>query len=352
MSILDDLNRWEGIDPSGMRTLLTGFPEQIREAAEAATALTLPVGRKIENIVLAGLGGSAIGGDVVRSVVGDHLGVPFVVSRDYGLPGFAGDTTLAIASSYSGNTEETLSAYREARRLGAVIVCVTSGGKLAEMACNDEFPLVSIPPGWPPRAALGYSTMALLGCLCAFRFVAPMRPAMDETVQLLRRLEKKYGLAVPESDNPAKQVARLLHGRIGAIYAASGVLEGAAVRWRGQLEENAKNLAFHHLLPEMNHNELVGWEFPPSLLRQICVILLRDDEEHPQVRRRLDFTRGILEEKAATVHEVWSQGESRLARIFSVIYLGDFASLYLAALNEVDPTPVTVIELLKRRLAQ
>ena len=352
MSILDDLNRWERIDPSGMRILLTDFPAQMREAAEAAASLSLPVARRIENIVLAGLGGSAIGGDVIRSVAGDRLGVPFVVSRDYCLPGFAGSATLVIASSYSGNTEETLSAYREARRAGAAIVCVTSGGKLAEMAGNDQFPLVSIPAGLPPRAALGYSTMALLGSLCALGLVAPMRPAMEETVQLLYRLEQKYGLPVPESVNPAKQVARLLHGKIGAIYAASGVLEGAAIRWRGQLEENAKNLALHHLLPEMNHNELVGWDFPASLLRQVAVVLLRDAEEHPQVRRRFDLTREILEQKAGTVYETWSEGESRLARIFSVIYMGDFASLYLAGLNEVDPTPVTVIESLKRRLAQ
>lgn len=350
MSILDDIDGWAKLDPGGMRSLLTDFPAQVQKASEAAASLSLPVPRRIDNIVIAGLGGSAIGGDVVRSVAGDLLRVPFVVSRDYRLPGFAGSSTLVIASSYSGNTEETLCAYQEAKRAGAMVVCVTSGGKLVELASNDGFPLVSIPPGLPPRAALGYSSMALLGCLCAVGLVAPMRAATEETVRLLYRLEQRYGIAVPESVNPAKQVARLLAGKIAAIYAASGVLEAAAVRWRGQLEENAKNLALHHLLPEMNHNELVGWDFPASLLRETVVVLLRDAEEHPQVCRRFEFTKEILAQKAGTLHEVWSEGESRLARIFSVIYLGDFTSLYLAALNGVDPTPVTVIESLKQRL--
>ncbi len=352
LSILDDPERWEAFDPLRMRALLDAFPAQLNEAAELARSIDLRFNVRISNIVVSGLGGSAIGGDIARTAAGGFLRCPFLVNRDYRLPSFVDSSTLVFACSYSGNTEETLSAYEQAKRAGAAIVCISSGGQLAEKANIDGNPVVMIPGGLPPRAAVGYSSVALLGSLRSLGLIAGIEEMLLEVAQLLSALVKRYTPEVPEASNKAKALARSLQGQIVAVYAASGTLEAAAVRWRGQMEENGKNLAFHHLLPEMTHNELVGWKWPEDVLRKIGVIFLRDSEDHPQVQKRFDFTRDFVESRAGVVREIWSEGKSLLARIYSVICLGDYVSLYLAYLNAEDPTPVEAIESLKRRLAR
>ncbi|MBZ5498289.1 MAG: bifunctional phosphoglucose/phosphomannose isomerase [Acidobacteriia bacterium] len=350
MPVLDQMDRMAAIDPKSMRHLLQSFPAQVEGAAQMARTLSLPPPPRITCVVIGGMGGSAIGGDVIGAVTSAFLSIPLFVCRDYRLPGFIDASTLVFASSYSGNTEETLSAYEQARTAGAFIICLTSGGKLASEARRHGHPVIQLPAGLPPRAALGYSAVMLLGALSMLGLIPDMTEPLRETVELLNQLVARYGPETDETRNQAKRMARSLHGRLIAVYASSAVLNPVAVRWRGQIEENAKNLAFHHLMPEMNHNELVGWEFPAQLLQQIAVVLLRDRGDHPQVQRRFDLTREILARKTAIVHEVWSEGESLLARIFSAICLGDFVSLYLAFLNAVDPTPVPVIETLKQKL--
>ena len=329
---------------------MQSLPAQVTAAMEAGRKLVLPAPPRVAHVVISGMGGSAAGGDVVRAATSCVLRVPLLVCRDYRLPGFLDSSTLVFASSYSGNTEETLAAYEQARAAGAAIVCLTSGGRLASLAAGHRYPVIPLPPGLPPRAALGYSAVLLLSALAAMELVPDMTGPMRETAGLLTRLAARYGPETPETNNQAKRIARTLHGRLVAIYASSANLEPAAVRWRGQIEENAKNLAFHHLIPEMNHNELVGWELPAHLLAQIGVVFLRDPGDHPQVQRRFGLTAEIVARKTGVLHEVWSEGESLLSRIFSVICLGDFVSLYLACLNSVDPTPVPVIETLKERL--
>ena len=185
----------------------------------------------------------------------------------------------------------------------------------------------------------------------AMRLVPDMTVSIEETVTLLEALKKKYGIQKPASENLAKEVALSLHGKITAIYGSSAILGATAFRWRSQIEENAKSLAFHHVLPEMNHNELVGWRYPETVLSQVGVILLRDKNDHPQVQRRFELTKEIISGKAGSIHEVWSEGKSRLARVMSLIYLGDYVSLYLAFLNNIDPTPVDVINYLKEKLS-
>ena len=350
MSLLDRLERLEAMDPKSMRGLLQSFPAQVAGAAQVAKTLSLPVPPKIAHVVLGGMGGSAIGGDVIRAATSVILRVPLIVCRDYRLPGFVDSSTLMFASSYSGNTEETLSAYEQARAAGASIICLTSGGKLASLARSAGYPVIQLPAGLPPRAALGYSAVMLLGALRVLNLVPDMDVPLRETVDVLKRRVDLYVPESPESGNPAKKLARSLHRRLVAVYASSAVLEPAAVRWRGQIEENAKSLAFHHLMPEMNHNELVGWEFPVPVLERIAVVFLRDRGDHPQVQRRFDLTRNLVRRRTRTVRDVWSEGDSLLARIFSVICLGDFVSFYMACLNQVDPTPVPVIETLKEQL--
>ena len=351
MSILDQRDQWMAIDPESMNTLIERFPEQVQAAATAGRNLSLELPRDMRAIVVTGLGGSAIGGDLVRSIVGQHLRVPFVVNRDYGLPGFVDTHCVIFACSYSGNTEETLSAYLQARRSNAPVICITSGGRLAEMAKVDGYPVLSLPGGLPPRAALGHSMFMLLSALQALRLIPDMAEPIRETVNLLKELSERYGRLTPESVNPAKSLANSLHGKIISIYGSSGILDAVAFRWRSQIAENAKNLALHHVLPEMNHNELVGWSYPEDVLRKVGVVLLRDKGDHPQVQRRFDLTRELIAAKAGVLHEVWSEGESILSRVMSAIYLGDFVSLYLAYLNRVDPTPVRVIDYLKQKLS-
>jgi len=351
LSLLDQPDKCAALDPLGMRGLIESFPEQFLSAAEMAASLSLPAAKTPANLVVAGLGGSAIGGDIIRSILGDTLRLPLLVSRDYRLPSFVGTSSIVIASSYSGNTEETLSAYNQALGTGAFVVCITSGGRLAERALADGSPVVRIPGGMPPRAALGYSTLALLGALQAIGVVEQLKQSVEEAAALLSRLARHYSGDVPTVRNPAKALAQSLFGKIVAVYGGVGLLDSAAARWRGQMEENAKNLALHHVIPEMNHNEILGWECPKEALQRVATVFLRDSDDHPQIKRRFDLTKEIVARGCGASHEVWSEGNSRMARVFSVLYLGDFVSLYLAYLNGVDPTRIDAIDYLKRELS-
>jgi len=350
MSILDQAYDTSEIDPNAMRSLIKSFPEHIQAAAQAMENLSLPATAKPSALLITGLGGSAISGDLVRSIAGPQIKLPFIVNRDYELPAFVDASTLVIACSYSGNTEETLSAYQQARDAGASIVCVTSGGCLAEQAVRDSFPVVSLPGGFPPRAALGYALITLLGVLQAKGVIPDISEDVRDTVDVLRSLRDRYRTETPAQANPAKQLAESLHGKIIAVYGSNSIMDSAAYRWRSQIAENAKNLAFHHVLPEMNHNELVGWRYPQEVLKKVGVVLLRDREDHHQVQKRFDLTSEVISNFAGALHEVRSEGKSRLARILSIVYLGDFVSLYLAYLNQVDPMPVEVIDSFKSKL--
>ncbi len=351
MSILDQTEDHKNLDPMSMKSLLESFPEQIRDAADSRKNLTVSAPGNIANLIITGMGGSAIGGDLVRSATLPLLKIPLIVNRDYELPRFLSSTSLLVACSYSGNTEETLSSFQEAHRAGAFIICITSGGRLETIAKEKGVPVLPLEPGLPPRAALGQALVALLGALHSVGILPNMVGPINETVQLLSKLRNRYRALNPEIHNPAKSLARSLFGKVVAVYGSGSSMEAVAYRWRSQIAENAKNLAFHHALPEMNHNELVGWLHPEEVLRKIGVVFLRDKGDHPQVQRRFELTRELIEKKAGAVLEVWSEGESLLARIMSTVYLGDFVSLYLAYLNNSDPTPVRVIDYFKSRLS-
>jgi len=348
-SVLDQWESRASLDPEGMRLRIEAFPDQLQDAMRIARNIRMPASDAVRAIVVTGLGGSAIGADVVRSAFRDVLPIPLLVNRDYDLPRHVDESTLVVACSYSGNTEETLEAFERARRVRAVCVCITSGGDLGREAAAAGVPVVSIPGGLPPRAALGYSSVALMGILNAVGMLPNPQESLPETIAVCRGLVERCRDRIPEIENPAKRIARALFGKVTAIYASAG-LDAAAIRWRGQLEENAKSLAFHHTLPEMNHNELVGWDRPESCLAQIAVVFLRDRGEHPQIVRRFELTREIIASRAGSIHSVFAEGEGTLARMFSLILKGDFVSLYLAYLNGSDPTPVSAIERLKKSL--
>jgi len=341
----------ERYDPSGMRRLIDGFPEQCAEAIAIGRGAKVRLARPSE-IVVTGLGGSAIGGDLLRSYVAGECPLPIFVSRSYDLPAFVGKDALVFVNSYSGNTEETVSAYRGAKRRKAKVVVISTDGKLSDLAKRNRDPWVQIPPGLPPRAALGYSFFPMLLVLIRNGLVKDRRGDFEETLTLLAKLSIRYGLESALEKNRAKRIADALKDQLAIIYSSSERLDAVTLRWRNQLNENAKTLAYSHLLPEMNHNEIVGWEVLKPMMKKAYVLMLRDKGDHPRVQVRMEITKRLIAPQAAGYEEIWSEGNSLLARIFSLIHLGDWVSFYAAMRNRVDPTPVRKIDYLKAKLAE
>ncbi len=346
-------------DPGDMYSAIAGFPAQAAEGIEIGGGAPKLSRAKARRIVILGMGGSAIGGDLLRSYIHsfpERDGVDITVGRSYDPPAVDG-RTLLVASSYSGNTEETLSAYEAARQRAGQVLVISTGGELVRRAMDNRDKVILVPAGLQPRAALGYSFFPLLHALAVGSelFGSEVREATEEGLrelaELLPKLVRKYG-AGPKSGNTAFSLAEKIHGHVPVIYSASDRLDTVNLRWRGQIQENAKNLAFGNLLPEMNHNEINGWGHPAGLVGSFLAIFLRDAGDHPRVAARMEITRKIIGRAAAGTVEVKSQGESLLARIFSLIHLGDWTSYYLALLNQTDPMPVPVIENLKKQLAR
>jgi glucose/mannose-6-phosphate isomerase len=339
------------VDSSNMHGLLRNTPAQVREAVAIGKAASLRLNtRGVENIVVCGLGGSAIGGDLLRSYLAGELAVPLTVNRAYTLPRFVGRNTLVIISSYSGNTEETIAAHSEARKRRAKLLCISSGGATTTTARAHRTPLITIPGGLPPRAALGYSFFPLLIALSRLGFVGNKLRDISETIALMEQKAETYGIPDPAT-NRALQLASLLQHRIGVIYSSTERFDAVSTRWRGQIAENAKSLCFGHVLPEMNHNELVGWRTLTAQMREMQVLFLRDRQDHPRIAARAEITREVVGRYTPNVADVWSEGRSLLTRMFSLVTLGDWVSYYLAILHRQDPTPVEVIDELKGRLA-
>ncbi len=346
------LNDIQALDPKGMYKWILDFPQQIEEAVQIGKTAPVKVQvRGVKNIILTGLGGSAIGGDLLRSYLAEELPVPFFVNRHYELPNFVGPSTLVIVSSYYGNTEETISAHKEATKRKAKVLCISTGGETEKLAKKYKQPLIKIPGGLSPRAALGYSFFPLLVVLSRLGFIKSKDREIRETVALLKAKAEIYGN--PESaENAPLKLAEACFGTLPFIYSPTEHLDTVNLRWRGQFAENAKQLSHGNVLPEMNHNELVGWKCLPELMKQITVVFLHDKDTHPRVAVREQITKEIVSRYAHAVYEVQSEGKSLLARIFSLVYYGDWVSLYLAILNREDPQPVAVIDYLKKELAK
>jgi glucose/mannose-6-phosphate isomerase len=346
-------------DPSDMRKLIADFPQQVRKAVEIGNNFSCPLNvASIRNIVVSGLGGSAIGGDILRGYTSGTLQIPLIVNRHYYLPGFVDEHTLVITASYSGNTEETLAVHRDAMKKKAKIVCISSNGEISLRAGKFRQPLISIPGGLPPRAALGYSFFPTLILMSKLKLISSPDKEILETISLLERKSKLYNSASGRK-NPALELARKLSGKLPIIYSAADRFDVVNLRWRGQLSENAKMLAYGNVYPEMNHNELVGWSktfqggnVQTPHMNDMAVVYLRDKQDHKRVQMRMDITKKIIGKCASDVIEVHSEGTSLLARMFSLIYLGDWVSYYAAILNHVDPTPVKAIDYLKNELSK
>ncbi len=339
-------------DPGGMLKLIEDFPRQLEEAFRIGRDFSPPSGwgRGVKQIIFTGMGGSAIGADVIGGYTQKEIRCPVLVNRGYTLPQFVGPETLLVVSSYSGNTEETISAYRDGKEKKAAAVAVSSGGEVEKMAKSFGDPHIKIPGGFPPRMALGFLVIPLLMLFDKLGLIRLKAGDFEETMAVVRNIQKKMSPAVL-SGNEAKETAAFLYGKYPLFYSASDHFQAVALRWRGQVEENAKTLATHHVLPEMNHNEIVGWENPAEILKHFAPVFLRDAEEHPRVQLRMKITQDLIEKKGVAIRQVFSEGKSLLARIFSLIYKADYVSVYLAALYGADPIEIKAIDYLKKQLA-
>lgn len=355
------------IDRSNMFAVLKNFHNQIRDAINIAEKVKFPKNLTVSNIIVNGLGGSAIGGDLVRSYLHYTLKIPFFINRNYFLPAYASRDTLSIISSYSGNTEETISAYNESLKKKCKILAISSGGEVEKIANKNGNLFIKIPGGYQPRCALGYSFFTIYISLFKLGLLPISKKVFyKEIFSVIDNIEKYSGYFsnYKSKNNIAINIASTIKDKLAVIYSSNDLLDVVNLRWRGQISENAKQLAYGNLYPEMNHNELVGWWQPPnvdkkisgknstrrSLLNDIIVIFLQDIDDYDRIKKRMSITSEIYKKLAGKVISIKGKGSNKLERIFNLIYTGDWVSYYLAILKQVNPTPVDAISFLKSKL--
>ena len=357
MIALDETKALQEKDPGGMLAQVASLPSQLSRAPEVRTAvrkkhpdLQQKLGA-LDSVLVCGMGGSAIGGEFAAAWA-SAFDVPVSVHRGYGLPAGVRSSTLVVFSSYSGNTEETLSAF-DASDNATSRVCITTGGALADRAHKASVPVIDVPGGLQPRAALGHSLVAQMVLLQEAGLVdVDSVKELQRAGRFLESIAQNLDAEAPESRNPAKQLARLSHGVLPVFVTGNGPTQPIGTRWKGQWNENAEQMAMASVLPEMNHNEIMAFTALPQMRRSVRMFFLRDREDPSAVQRRMRVTSDLLSAQVASVEWLETQGDSRLQRLLAASWLGDWASVFLAFLNEVDPTPVAWIEQLKDRLAQ
>jgi glucose/mannose-6-phosphate isomerase len=348
---LDDLTLLRRADPGGMAARIAELPEAVAQAWRQAQAFQLPRDfASARSVLITGMGGSAIGGDLVRSLAEAESPVAVIVQRGYDLPAFAGPETLVIGVSHSGGTEETLSQLDAAIQRGCKVLAITSGGVLRAKA-GAGVHIFGFDYPSQPRAAIAYLFMPLVAFFGRLGWLRDRSAEVDEAVRVLSEMQPLLALESPTAKNPAKQLAQALRGRIVYVY-GGGVMGEVAHRWKTQLNENSKAWSAYDVFPELNHNAVVGYERPQSALDQVMVVLLQTTHEHPRVAVRERVTQGILDARGVKFQTVPPRGESALTQMLSAIQLGDYATYYLAHLYEVDPTPVEMIDHLKEELAR
>lgn len=347
---LDDLTAVKEVDSIGFLSHLEAFPEQLTSGRKAGREATLlPGAGNVRGIAVLGMGGSGIAGDVLQAVLESQVPVFVGTVKGYDLPAWVGPDTLVFAVSYSGTTEETLQAFLKAQERGARAVVVGSGGPL-ETAGSKETTFVKVPPGLPPRAALGHLAMPML-VICERLGLCAIDEAISETIGLLRKRLEEYKKEAPASQNPAKQLARELAGTVPIVYGSEGIGKTAAYRWKCQFNECSKVLSYFNSFPELDHNELEGWDHGASSAGlPMTLIALRHEGDTGRKGVRIDLTLSMVESYVQAVRQVVARGESALSRLFDLIYLGDFTAAYLGLIQGKDPGSIRLIPELKAQM--
>jgi glucose/mannose-6-phosphate isomerase len=347
-----DNSELKKLDPEDMLARIHEVPWQCQQAWQMAEDFDLPRDySEINKLLVIGMGGSAIGGDLVGSLVATEARIPVIVYRGYDLPAFVDDSTLVIASSYSGNTEETLSSFNQALETGAKKLVITTGGKLKNIADENSIPVLTFNYRSQPRAALAFSFLTVLCFLQKLGFISNKSAEVTRAVEVLQSLSRKIDETQPAEKNPARQLAEKLHGYLPVIYGA-GLLSEVAHRWKTQINENSKAWSFYEVFPELNHNAVVGYQFPPELAEKIMVVMLRSDLLAKPVQLRYEVTCQLLERAGVGYESMDGVGDTPLSQLLSLVLFGDYVSYYLAILYRIDPSPVETINYLKEQLAQ
>jgi glucose/mannose-6-phosphate isomerase len=352
---LDDLNAIAGLDSQDVLGAVERFADQCREAWEIGRAVSgLPNATGVESVVVLGMGGSGVSGDVVGAVLEPRLPLPLRVIKSYGpIPEWVGRNSLVFAASYSGSTEETVAALEEVHERGARAVVISSGGPLEESARQYGLAHVQIPGGLQPRASLGYLTLPILAVLVSMGIAPDLQTDLDEAIDVLGDIGSRCHRKRPSEENPAKSIALKLAGRIPVVYGGHALGATAAYRFKCDLNEYGKTPAFWNEFPELNHNEIVGWGLlPETTTKSFVLVLLRDPEDHDRVKLRFEVTRRLIESQFREVIEIPAEGTSPLARLLSLVLVTQLAAIYVGLANGVDPGPVEVIARLKEELAE
>jgi glucose/mannose-6-phosphate isomerase len=332
-----------------MLSFCVNAAKHYREAAKTAEKILLSYS-KPENIIVAGMGGSGIGGELLKDWARDKATVPIEVSRGYSLPAYANKNSLVLIVSYSGETEESLSAFLDAAKRNCMIHCISSGGSLLEFAEKLNVPYLRVPSGMPPRAALPYLFTPLLKSLEKMKIVSSVSEDFSEATKILERISGENAPEKPTRANFSKTLALGIDDTVPVVY-GFGIYRSVAQRFKQQFNENSKIPSKWEFFPELNHNEIVGWEKAGDLAKHFSAIFIRDKSESNEIRSRIETTKALMNPDSK-LFEVWSQGKCALAKMLSTICIGDFASVYLAVLRKVDPTPVKTIALLKEKMKQ
>ena len=327
-----------------MDQLIARFMDQLEEALTiGANANISPLEKPVNHVFVAGMGGSGIGADFVSTFIAGEAGIPYLVGKSYDIPEYINENSLCFVSSYSGNTEETLSGLQQMKATGARIICIASGGKVIAEAEEHGFDYVKVPDTWPsPRACLGYSLVAQLSILNKLGIIGAS--ALDQirsSIDLLRN-------EAADIKQRAENIANFLHGKTPVIY-GTDFLAPVCVRFRQQVNENAKALCWHHIVPEMNHNELVGWR---DKRQDLAVVYFRSNDDHPRNKVRIDINKEIIGNYTDTIIEMYAKGNSQIEQSMYLVHLGDWISWYLSQLRGMDSVEVKVIDYLKGELAK
>jgi len=351
VTVLDKPERVKEVDRSGMLGDLVKTHDYCRDAIKRAEQVSVPEKVSPKNIVVVGMGGSAIGGEILQDWLRDKLPIPIQVCRDYTLPAYVNKDTLVFVNSYSGNTEETLTAFLTAIHRKCTVIAVTSGGQLCVFCKKLQVPYMIIPAGLQPRVAIPYMFFPLPVFMEKMGIISNIDDELEEAIQVLEMVAKANAPDVPTENNRAKQLAQELMETIPVIYGFRQY-SSIAQRLKAQFNENSKVPSKCDVFPELNHNETVGYEAPESLTKKQSIILIRDPQEPPEIRNRIETTTSLVFNRANKVLEITAEGKGKLAKMFAVMCVGDFASVYLAILQNKDPTPVNIIVRVKSELAK
>jgi glucose/mannose-6-phosphate isomerase len=347
-AILNDLAEIRRVDKSNMLSFCVDACRHYGEAVKLARAFSFSYPEP-QTIIAAGMGGSAIGGELLKDWARNRVMVPIEVCREYSLPEYANKNTLVLVVSYSGETEESLSVFLDALRRGCMIACISSGGRLGEFAERLDLPWLRVPSGMAPRATLPYLFVPLIVFLERLRLIPSVDSEVSEAMKVLKVVSDENSPDKPMVSNLSKSLAADIRGTVPFVY-GFGFYRAVAQRFKTQLNENSKVPAKWEVFPELDHNEIVGWEVAQKLAKCCSVVFLRDISEPKGMRERIKVTESLLREVSSGTFEVWTRGESALAKMSSLISVGDFTSVYLAVLLGVDPTPVKTIDLLKEKI--